>query len=132
VQIEWERAARNGDTAALARLAGSGVDVDCRDAHGQTALMLAARAGHSEAVRWLVRRGADLNHSAKFRLTALMLAIVNGHADAALALIDAGASLVPQGSGAPGFAGKTALDLARERGDAHLVAVIEHRLAGPN
>ena len=131
MRSDWERAARVGDLAVLIELASSGVDVDARDRYGQTALMLAARGGHPDAVRWLAAHGADLNHSAKFGLTALMLAVVFGHGEAARALIEAGAALEPRGTGAPGFSGKTALDLARGRGDAELAAIIEARSLPP-
>jgi ankyrin repeat protein len=57
-----------------------------------------------------------LNVTAKYRLSALMLAIVAGHAEIASSLARAGADLTLQGGGAPGFAGKTAYDLAVERG----------------
>jgi hypothetical protein len=126
---DWQRAADTGDVAALARLAAAGTDLDSRDAHGQTALMRAALAGHAEAVRWLAAQGADLNHSAKFHLTALMLAVVNGKYDAARVLIEAGADLTARGSGAPGFAGKTAADLARARGERDVAAWLEHAMA---
>ena len=121
---EWERAARSGDAATLERLAAAGADVDSLDQHGQTALMLAARAGHAEAVRALCRLGADLNHSAKYSLTAIMLGVINGHLEVTRILAAAGADLTTRGSGAPGFAGRSALDLAHERGDAEVVAVL--------
>ncbi len=113
---EWEQAARTGDAAALVRLRAVNIDVDARDRYGQTALMLAAVRGHLDAVRLLVDWGADLDVTAKYRLSALMLAILNHHAGVARVLIEAGADLSLQGSGAPGFAGRTARDLAAERG----------------
>jgi hypothetical protein len=45
-----------------------------------------------------------------------MLAIGAGHEDVARVLADAGADLSLRGTGAPGFAGKTASDLAVECG----------------
>ena len=45
-----------------------------------------------------------------------MLAVVAGHAEIARLLARAGADLSKRGSGAPGFAGKTARDLALARG----------------
>lgn len=97
-------------------------DVDARDRYGQTALMLAAHHGRLEAVRALLDRGADLNVTAKYGLSALMLAIVGGHETVARELARAGADRSLRGSGAPGFAGKTAQDLARERGMTALAA----------
>jgi hypothetical protein len=79
--------------------------------------MRAAHLGHLDLVQALIAAGADLDVTAKYRLSALMLAIVAGHVDCARALARAGADLALAGSGAPGFAGKTAYDLAAARGD---------------
>ena len=112
---EWRQATDRGDLTAIERLLDSGSDADARDEHGQTALMNAARDGRTEVVRLLAGRGAGLNHTAKFGLTALMLSVIRGHIDVARVLIDGGADLHPRGTGAPGFHGKTAWDLAMER-----------------
>jgi ankyrin repeat protein len=74
--------------------------------------MLAAHHGYREMVETLVEGGADLNVTAKYNLSALMLAVTAGHAAVARLLARAGADLRVRGSGAPGFAGKTAHDLA--------------------
>jgi uncharacterized protein len=113
---DWESAAKAGDAASLAAQIAAGADVDARDRFGQTALMLAAQRGHLEAVRALVRAGADLDVTAKFGLSATMLAVANHHEAVARTLAEAGADLARVGSGAPGFAGKTAARLALDRG----------------
>lgn len=113
----WHEAVRRGSIVALERLLAGGADIDARDRHGQTALMLAAAAGDARVVAWLAGHGADLDHTAKFGLTALMLAVVRGHAGVVRVLVGAGASLDPKATGAPGFAGQTARDLARARAD---------------
>jgi uncharacterized protein len=115
VNAAWERAIRRGDIQAVREMLGARADVNSRDRHGQTALMLAAHHGYHELVEALVEAGADLNVTAKYNLTALMLAIVAGHAAAARVLVQAGADLGVRGTGAPGFAGKTACDLAVAR-----------------
>lgn len=112
----WERAVRAGDIAALKRELEAGADIDARDRYGQTALMISATHGDRDLITWCLEHGAALDHTAKFHLSALMLAIVNGHRDIARLLVAAGADVTVYGSGAPGFAGKTAYDLARERG----------------
>ena len=117
----FERAARSGDAKAVLDLLAQGVDVDSPDSHGQTALMLAAHAGHIELVALLLSKQAKLDVTAKHGLSALMLAIVAGYEDTALTLVRAGANLALQGTGAPGFAGKTARDLAGEMGMSDLV-----------
>jgi len=72
----------------------------------------------------LVRAGADLDRTAKFGLSALMLAVVNHHEPVATALAAAGADLRLAGSGAPGFAGRTAAQLARDRGLEELARIL--------
>jgi ankyrin repeat protein len=102
--------------SALEDALSSPGDIDVRNGHGQTALMLAAHHGHLAAVECLIRHGASLNIAAKYGLSALMLAIVAGHEGVARALVRAGADLSMRGAGAPGFAGKTAADLATSQG----------------
>ena len=112
----WEDAIKRGDVQIVHDLLGRGAEVDARDRYGQTALMLATHAGHREVVETLIAHRANLNITAKFGLSALMLALVAGHAEIARVLAKAGTDLSLRGSGAPGFAGKTAYDLAVERG----------------
>jgi uncharacterized protein len=112
----WEDAIKRGDVQIVLDLLRRGTDADACDRHGQTALMLAAHAGHRDVVETLIAHGADLNITAKFGLSALMLALIAGHAEVARLLAKAGADLSLRGTGAPGFADKTAYDLALERG----------------
>lgn len=111
----WEQAVRCGSAQAVRALLAQGTEIDSRDRYGQTALMLAAHAGHREMVELLIAHRANLNVTAKFGLSALMLAIVTNHEEIAFLLAQAGAVLSLRGSGAPGFADKTACDLAMER-----------------
>jgi len=115
MEPDWEQAATHGDVESARRLLQSGADVDSRDRYGQTALMQAAHHGHEALVELLIENGADLNVTAKYGLSALMLAVVAGHAEIARRLARAGADRTIRGSGAPGFAGKTAYDLAVAR-----------------
>jgi ankyrin repeat protein len=131
VTREWEEAVRRGAVDALQRLLDAGADIDARDSHGQTALMIAAVEGRRQTVEWLVAHRASLDRTAKYGLSALMLAVVNGHADIVRALTDAGASLDLRGTGAHGFAGKTALDLALARNDGPVVETLRSRGAWP-
>jgi len=113
----------------MTRLIEAGEDIDAKDHHGQTALMVAARDGHSKVVRVLLLHGAELDHTAKYHLTALMLAVINGRAEIVCALVDAGADRSVRGSGAPGFHQKTALELATEQQRPDLVAALENASA---
>ena len=116
----WEHAIKEGNVAEVRRQLKAGAAVNAKDRYGQTALMLAAMGGHLEMVELLIAEGAELNLTAKYTLSALMLAVINGHTEVAKRLVQAGADLAIQGSGAPGFAGKTAYDLAVARGMAEL------------
>ncbi len=121
----WEDAIKRGDIQIVLDLLVRGTDVNARDRYGQTALMLAAHAGHSEVVEILIAHRANLNITAKFGLSALMLAFVAGHPEIARLLAKAGADLSLRGSGAPGFADKTAYNLALERGMLELSAELK-------
>jgi ankyrin repeat protein len=116
MNLVWEDAIKRGDVTVVCDLLQRGVDIDSRDRHGQTALMLAAHAGHRQVVETLIAYRANLNVTAKFGLSALMLAIVAGHTEVARLIANAGADFSLRGTGAPGFASKTAYDLAVERG----------------
>ena len=122
-----ERAAQVGDVRAVEVELSGGADVDSLDAHGQTAFMLAAHKGHLTVVEYLVGQGANLNVRAKFGLSALMLAIVAGHEAVARTLVSAGADLTILGTGVPGFARKSAYDLAAEQGMTALCGEIAAR-----
>jgi ankyrin repeat protein len=121
----WRDATRRGDVRAVRERLATGVDPDARDRYGQTGLMLAAYGGHAEVASALLAAGARLDVTAKYGLTALMLAIVGGHVEIARLLLRAGADRTPRGTGAPGFAGKSAHDLARERGLLDLARELE-------
>jgi ankyrin repeat protein len=124
----WEEATKRGNERTVRMLFAQGTDIDSRDRFGQTALMLAAHAGQREIVELLVAHHANLNVTAKCGLSALMLAIVAGHTEIAILLARAGADQSLLGSGAPGFAGKTAYDLVAERGMQELSEVLMPKL----
>ena len=54
-------AAANGDTGAIGRLISSGADVESRDRHGRTPLMVAGYERNHEAAIALIDAGASLN-----------------------------------------------------------------------
>lgn len=121
----WHKAVVSGDVGAVAQLLNAGVDPNSRDRYGQTALMLAAHHGRADVVAMLIDADADLDVTAKFGLSALMLAVLAGHDECARLLARAGADRTLVGTGAPGFAHKTAYDLAVARGMTDLYADLE-------
>src|SRR5688572_9272498 len=75
------KAARAGDTAALASALDKGADVNAKSRYDSTALFFAADRGHLEAVRLLVARGADVNVQDTFyKMRPLDMALTNDHA----------------------------------------------------
>jgi len=124
---DWRQAAEIGDAARLVELLETGAEVDTLDRYGQTALMLAARNGHGDAVRVLLDAGAELDHTAKHNLSALMLAVLNDRLEVVEQLVEAGADLEIEGAGAPGFAGKTALEIALDLGSDEIAEVLRPR-----
>ena len=90
-----------------------------------TALIAAAHLGHDGVVRQLIQAGAPLDHINNLHWTALIEAVVLGdggtrHQAVVRALLDAGAS-----TRLADREGRTPLHLARERGFADLVRLLE-------
>lgn len=90
-----------------------------------TALIAAAHLGHDGVVRQLIDAGAPLNHVNNLHWTALIEAIVLGdggprHQATLRALLDAGASTQLSDRD-----GRSPLQLARERGYAPMVRMLE-------
>ncbi|XP_012860170.2 ankyrin repeat domain-containing protein 29 [Echinops telfairi] len=105
-------AARKGNLALLKLLLNSGrVDVDCRDSHGTTLLMVASYAGHLDCVRELVLQGADINLQREDGGTALLAASQYGHMKVVDTLLKHGANIHDQL-----YDGATALFLAAQGG----------------
>jgi hypothetical protein len=127
---EWEAAVHLGSIVEVQSLLDRGADIDARDRDGQTALMLAAMEGAGELTAFLIDRGASLDHTAKYGLSALMLAVIRGHLEVVRRLTSAGADVNILGTGAPGFAGKKALDLAIERSEPAMIEIL--RAANPH
>ena len=132
MEKEWEQAVRSGDAELVRKLIERGAPgapramIDSKDRHGQTGLMIASMRGHAAVVRLLVENRAELNHKAKHNLSALMLAVINGHAEIVRILTEAGVDQQIRGTGAPGFSGFTALELAERAGREEIVAILKN------
>jgi ankyrin repeat protein len=78
------------DGAKMYSCNGEAVDINCRERHDQTVLMIASYYGHSHIVAWLLSLGADTALRDSSGKTALDLARENGHAESTSLLTAAG------------------------------------------
>ena len=85
-------AAASGDTASIARLVSAGANVDSRDFHGRTPLMVAAYGGHYVATKALIDAGANLNALDNDRYDLLTIASVLNDLDMVKLAIASGAN----------------------------------------
>ena len=84
---EFIEFAIHGDTAGIESVLSSGVDVDVRDAKGNTVLMEAAVVGQADTVKYLLGKGADVNATNHRGETALINAARMGHASSVQVLL---------------------------------------------
>lgn len=111
------KAARDGDTQALADCLLKGISVHERDLRGSCALHIAARNGHSEIVALLLKQGANPHEKTKNPATAanpdadyhpLLFAIYSGDLDTFKLLITSPSDIHVT----PGYARYTPFELA--------------------
>lgn len=94
--------ARQGETARLASALAQGLDVDLRDAKGNTLLMIAAYQGRTETVAMLLKARATVDLRNAKGQTPLGGVAFKGHVEIARLLLDAGADpLADQGGSTP-------------------------------
>ena len=116
--------ADDDETLALL-LAGGAIAKLVTSRYDGTALIAAAHLGHDGVVRRLIAAGAPLDHVNNLHWTALIEAIVLGdggmrHQATLAALLRAGASATIADR-----AGRTPLQLARDRGHTEMVRMLE-------
>jgi N-acyl-D-amino-acid deacylase len=88
---ELVKSIREGDLNAVTNQLDAGVDVNARDADGNTPLLLAASHAGADCVELLLKKGADVNAANTFGATALVRAATDF--EKAKLLIDAGANV---------------------------------------
>jgi ankyrin repeat protein len=114
-------AAFEGYTEVVELLLDHGAEVDRPDGAGRTAMMYAASGPFPQTVELLVQSGADVNHADTVEAwTALMLAAAEGHQPVVEVLLRHGADLETTDQD-----GDAAIDHARERGQTHIMALLE-------
>lgn len=115
---ELAKAIRDGDLKAVRAQLDTGLDVNARDADGNTPLLLAAVYAGPECVEWLLKKGADVNAANKLGVTPLHRAATNY--EKAKLLVDAGANVEVKTR-----AGRTPLTLAaRKYGNSKTVKLL--------
>lgn len=89
-------AAVTGDVELVEMLIANGADVDDRDVHGYTPLLLAIQEGHTDIAKVLIKNGADVNARAVNDggedVTPLYLSILLGRSITESLLRDHGAT----------------------------------------
>ncbi|MCA9667574.1 MAG: ankyrin repeat domain-containing protein [Myxococcales bacterium] len=110
--------------AALALVIAEGVELDARNAFGQTALNWAARRDATEVGLALLQRGADATLAETSGLTPLHFAAQEGNAKLVQALLERGAD--PR---AENYSGVTPIDRAGMHQRASIVALLRRWLA---
>ena len=113
--------ARNGDTAGLVALLKDGLDVDARDAKGNTLLMLASYHGRAEVVKLLLKSGATVDLRNDKGQTPLGGVAFKGYVEIAALLLDAGADPVADQGGS------TPADFATLAGKTEILALLQAR-----
>lgn len=112
---------RTEEVTRLVRMGRRG-SLDCRDKEGRTALHLAASKGYERYVRMLVDAGADVDAKRKDGRTALYRAAANGERQMVKLLIELGADPTMI---VPADCGRSALDVARDKGHKEVVEILE-------
>lgn len=87
-------AAARGDPKSLNEALSAGLDVDARDALGQTALLLAVEGGHNSIAGALMERGASVNAQAANQDTPWLLAGALGRAEMLALMLTRGPDLL--------------------------------------
>ncbi len=82
---------RYADTDKIRELIRQGAEVDVKDLHGRTPLMMAVLHKHAEVVKMLLSNGAEVNMTDKNGWTALMRATWNNSDELAKILLHNGA-----------------------------------------
>jgi ankyrin repeat protein len=116
------KAAGVGDTAAVAALLDSGVDVNGRSSNGSYALNNAAVENETQVMRLLLERGADPNVQNSQGDTPLICAtkFAGGEAATVEMLVAAGTNLA-----LTDHKGNTALDYAKAKDQQDAIALLE-------
>lgn len=87
-------AARSGNLVALTGAIAEGANLDVRDQHSRTPLILAAWAGHINCVKALIAGGAKVNLGAQDDMNALHFAVQKGNTECVRWLLEEGGAKI--------------------------------------
>ncbi|CAK0785855.1 hypothetical protein CVIRNUC_009067 [Coccomyxa viridis] len=117
-------AAREGNLDELQRLIGTIKDLNARDKHHRTALVMASWAGQVECVKALLEAGANTKIFAMDDMNAMHFAAQKGHAEVVRLLLNAGLSVNSKTR-----KGTNALQFAAKHGHLNVVELLVKRHA---
>lgn len=113
-------AASRGDAKRVREILGTGISVNTRDAHENTALMWAAAYGQADLLSLLIELGAETNVQNDIGETALMCAANIGDAECIRTLLQNGADPAIRSSFGEGPA-----EYARRRGHWNIAPLLQ-------
>ena len=120
-------AARNGDSAALARELKQGAAVNARNRLGETALLIALKKNELGMAKTMLEAGADVNLAAVNGVTPLMAAAFAGQVEMVVALLGRGADV-----NAVDRLKKNAMTYAAGEGRTEIVKILLAKGVDPN
>ena len=82
-ESDFLKAAQNGDIKVLKKCLKCGINMNCVDGYGWTALMCASQSGNKRIVSYLLKKGVDVHIHDKKRRDAVFIARKAGHEDLA-------------------------------------------------
>ncbi len=113
-------AAQSGDVPQMEQILGAGADINSRDEHNDTPLIVGARHGQAGIVKLLIgKKGVDFDATNHSRGTALLSACERGHPEIVKLLLEVGAN--------PNFKsleGLTPLAIASRQGNTEIAKLL--------
>jgi uncharacterized protein len=113
------------DPSKAKQLIEDGADIEAKDEHGMTALIIACSKGNLDIARLLIEKGAKVNSTGADGTTPLMATAGSGivySVEIAKLLLEKGAEVAAQNKD-----GKTAMNVAGAKGDKKLADLLLER-----
>ncbi|KAF0715137.1 Aste57867_3553 [Aphanomyces stellatus] len=117
---DFVEAARRGDLAKIENMATWGMDVNCTNKYGVSALMFAVDQAHVDIVRYLIGNGASTSGKTRYGSSLWLAAVDKGDPEIVALFLHAGASVTYQDPDD----GTTALHVAAARGRADVAVLL--------